>query len=146
MKSGTKVKRVQLKDDQSSNSAITGIVSSEPDYKLSLAINHKLKISLKNDSPILIIEDEGNNITYSRFSDASGSPHLYYDLISNRSGKNFLLKRLKNIDFIFQVHNPGNEETVRKIVAALKETECITAVFLIDPVTIKDKNLQYLIQ
>jgi hypothetical protein len=146
MKSGAKVKRVLLKDNQSSNTAIIGIVSSEPDYKLSLAINRKLKISLKNDSPILIIEDAGNNITFSMFSDASGSPHLCYDLTSNRSGKNFLIKRLKNIDFIFQVHNPVNDETIRKIVATLKETECITAVFLIDPVTIKDKNLQYLIQ
>jgi hypothetical protein len=146
MKSGAKVKRVLLKDNQSSNTALIGIVSSEPDYKLSLAINRKLKISLKNDHPILLIEDAGNNITFSMFSDASGSPNLYYDLTSNRSGKNFLLKRLKNIDFIFQVHNPGNDETVRKIVAILKETECITAVFLIDPVTIKDKNLQYLIQ
>jgi hypothetical protein len=146
MKSGAKVKRVQLKDNISSNSAIIGIVSAEPDYKLSLTLNRKLKISLRNDSPIMICEDGGNNTAFSRFSDVSGSPHLYYDLTSNRTGKNFLLQKLKNIDFIFQVHNPNGEETVRIIATTLKEIECITAVFLIDPSTIKDKNLQYVIQ
>jgi hypothetical protein len=146
MKSGAKVKRVQLKDSQSSNSAIIGIVSTDPDYKLSLKINRKLEISLKNDSPVIFREDSGNDIAFSRFSDTSGSPHLYYDLTSNRSGKNFLLKKLKNIDFIFQVHNPGGEENVRKIAATLKDTECITAVFRIDPAIIKDKNIQYVIQ
>jgi hypothetical protein len=146
MKSGVKVKRVQLKDNQSINSTIIGIVSTDPDYKLSLAINRKLKISLKNDSPVIIRGDSDSEIIFSRFSETTGSPHLYYDLTSNRSGKNFLLKRLKNIDFIFQVHNPGNEETVKKIAATLKNTECITAVFIIDPVTVKDKNIQYVIQ
>ena len=146
MKSGVKVKRVQLTDNHSSNSAIIGIVSAEPDYKLSLALNRKLKISLRNDSPITINEDGGNNTAFSRFSDVSGSPHLYYDLTSNRAGKNFLLKKLKNIDFIFQVHNPDGDETVRKITVTLKEIECVTAVFLINPSTIKDKNIQYVIQ
>jgi hypothetical protein len=146
MKSGVKVKRVQLKDNQSNNSTIIGIVSTDPDYKLSLALNRKLKISLKNDSPIIIRDDSGNETIFSRFSDTTGSPHLYYDLTSNRSGKDFLLKRLKNIDFIFQIHNPGNEEAGRKIAATLKNTDCITAVFLIDPATVKDKNIQYVIQ
>jgi hypothetical protein len=140
MKSGAKVKRVQLKDNHATNSAIIGIVSSEPDYKLSLALNRKLKISLRNDSPVTISEDGGISRAFSRFSDVSGSPLLYYDLTSNRAGKNFLLKKLRN------VHNPNSEETVRKIAATLKEIECITALFLIDPSTIKDKNIHYVIQ
>lgn len=146
MKSGAKIKRIQLKDNQTNDPDIIGIVSTEPDYKLSLALNRKLKISLKNDSPIVIREEPGVEVTFSRFSDISAVPNPGYDLTSNRSGKNFLLKKLKNIDFIFQVHNPDDEETVRKITATLKDTECITAVFRIDPATIKDKNIQYVIQ
>lgn len=146
MKSGAKVKRVQLKDNHAANSAIIGIVTAEPDYKLSLALNRKLKISLRNDTPVTISEDGVNNRSFSRFSDNSGSPLIYYELTSNRTGKNFLLKKLKNIDFIFQVHNPDSVETVRKIAGTLKEIECITAVFQIDPSTIKDKNIHYIIQ
>ena len=146
MKSGVKVKRVQLKDNQTNDSDIIGIVSTEPDYKLSLALNRKLKISLKNDSPVVIREESGVEMAFSRFSDISAALNPGYDLTSNRSGKNFLLKKLKNIDFIFQVHNPGDEDAVKDIAATLKNMECITAVFRIDPITIKDKNLQYIIQ
>jgi hypothetical protein len=146
MKSGAKIKRIQLKDNQTNDPDIIGIVSTEPDYKLSLALNRKLKISLKNDSPIVIREEPGVEVTFSRFSDISAVPNPGYDLTSNRSGKNFLLKKLKNIDFIFQVHNPGDEDDLKAIAATLKNMECITAIFRIDTATIKDKNLQYIIQ
>jgi hypothetical protein len=146
MKSGAKIKRIQLKDNQTNDPDIIGIVSTEPDYKLSLALNRKLKISLKNDSPIVIREEPGVEVTFSRFSDISAVPNPGYDLTSNRSGKNFLLKKLKNIDFIFQVHNPEDEDALKAIAATLKNMECITAIFRIDTATIKDKNLQYIIQ
>jgi hypothetical protein len=146
MKSGVKVKRVQLKDNQTNDSDIIGIVSSEPDYKLSLALNRKLKISLKNDSPVVIRGESGVEMAFSRFSDIPAASNPGFDLTSNRSGKNFLLKKLKNIDFIFQVHNPGDEDTVKVITATLKKMECITAVFRIDSASVKDKNLQYIIQ
>jgi hypothetical protein len=146
MKSGVKVKRIHLKDNQTNDSDIIGIVSTEPDYKLSLALNRKLKISLKNYSPVVIRDESGAEIAFSRFSDTSASPDLCYDLTSNRSGKNFLLKKLKNIDFIFQVHSPGDEDAVKLIAATLKNMECITALFRVDPATIKEKNIQYIIQ
>ena len=61
------------------------------------------------------------NIAFSRFSRYFGSSEFTYNLISNRSGKNFLLKKLKNIDFIFQVHLMVRNATVRKITATLEE-------------------------
>jgi hypothetical protein len=146
MKNGAKIKRLQLKDSQSGNSAIIGIVSSEPDYKLSLAINRKLKISLKNDSPVMISKKPGNDMAFSRFSDSATTPHLCFDLISNRSGKNFLIKEFKNIDFIFQVHNQEDDDSIKIIAATLKNVECVTAIFRFDYASIKDKNLQYIIQ
>jgi hypothetical protein len=146
MKSGVKIKRVQLKDNQTNDSDIIGIVTTEPDYKLSLALNRKLKISLKNDSPVVIREESGVEMAFSRFSDISAASNSGYDLISNRSGKSFLLKKLKNIDFIFQVYNPGDEDAIKVIATTLKNMECITAVFRIDSASVKDKNLQYIIQ
>jgi len=146
MKSGAKVKKIQLVDIQSNNSALLGIVSAEPDYKLSLAINRKLKISLKNDHRISIISPVNNNLEFSRFSDHSGLHEQYFDLTSNRCGQEFLIRKLKNIDYILQLHNPGNAESVKKIISALKEIEGITAVLLLDRAKIKDKNLEYIIQ
>jgi len=146
MMSLQKVTRVQLKINHNNEFILLGIVSAEPDYKLSLTLNKKFRISLKNISPVKINNDIGSELTFSRFSDSSSSPDRIFNLISNRSGKNFLLKKLKNVDYIFQVQNPDNEININQITASLREIDTVTAVFNIDMNTIKDKNLRYLTQ
>ena len=146
MKSVQKVTRVQLKINQKDEFILLGIVSAEPDYKLSLTLNKKFRISLKNISPVKINNDIGSELAFSRFSDSSGSPDRIFNLISNRSGKNFLLKKLQNVDYIFQVQDPDNENNISQLTASLREIDTVTAVFNIDMNTIKDKNLRYLTQ
>jgi hypothetical protein len=144
MKIAQKITRVQLKVNQDDESALIGIVSAEPDYKLSLALNKKLKISLKSSQPVSLPEGSGPGFSFSRFSDSSASPGLTYELIQNRHGKNFLIKKLRNVDFIFRVYNTDNDADPDKIISSLRSTDCITAVFNLDPESLKDKNLQYL--
>jgi hypothetical protein len=146
MKSLQKVTRVQLKVNQDEESILMGIVSAEPDYKLSLALNKEFRISLKNITPLNLVDESGYELLFSRFSDSSGSPDRVFSLISNRSGKNFLIKKLKNIDYIFQVHDPESGINNAEIASRLREIDSLTAVFIIDIVTLKDKNSQYLIQ
>jgi hypothetical protein len=146
MKSIQKVTRVKLKIDQKDDIILFGLVSAEPDYKLSLTLNKKFRISLRNILPVRITDDKGSELTFSRFSDTRSSPDIVFNLISNRSGKNFLIKKLKNVDYIFQVQDPGNENNINKLSSGLREIESVNAVFNIDINTFKDKNLQYLIQ
>lgn len=146
MKSGAKVKKVQLTVSQKNESALIGIVSAEPDYKLSLSINRKFRLKLKHQSPIVISDEKGEEHTFSRFADSSSAHDLAIDLTSNRSGKFFFLKKLKNIDYLLVVQNYEEEAFVAKFISDLKEIECISAVFIIDQALIKDKNLQYIIQ
>lgn len=144
MKSVQKVTRVQLKIKRNEDFILIGLVSSEPDYKLSLALNKKFKISLKNISSLKLNDETGSELAFSRFSDSSRSPEIQFGLFSNRSGKSFLLKKLKNVDYIFQVHDTEDESNINQITASLRELESVTAVFNIDLNTFKDKNLQYL--
>jgi hypothetical protein len=146
MKTTQKITRVKLKVNHKDESALIGIVSAEPDYKLSLALNKKLKISLKSAPPVVLPEGSGSGFTFSRFSDAAGSQGLAYVLISNRHGKNFLLKKLKNVDYIFRIYNPDNEANKDKIITSIRSAECVTAVFNLDPESLKDKNLQFITQ
>lgn len=141
-----KVKRIQLNVENNDKLFLFGIVSAEPDYKLSLALNKKMGISLKNISPLNLSDESGNEISFSRFSYTNHSDDVVYNLISNRSGKQFLLKKLKNIDYIFQVHYTGNDNNNSKVTSLLRETEAASAVFVIDTTTLNDRNLQYIIQ
>ena len=144
MQGNQRIKRVQLKVNQVNNFLLLGIVTAEPDYKLSFTLNSKFGISLKNTPPVEVAESNKSVLVFSRFSDISGSPELVFNLISNRSGKNFLLKKLKNIDYILQLHNSDSTESVTRITSGLREIESVSAVFRIDIDTLKDKNLRYL--
>jgi hypothetical protein len=146
MKVIQKIKRVQLRINQNDGFILLGLVSAEPDYKLSLSINKKFRISLKIISPLKVIDDAGSELSFSRFSDSSGTPDTLFNLISNRSGKSFLLKNLKNVDYIFQIHNTENEFNINQLTVSLREIDSVNAVFNIDLNTFKDKNLQYLTQ
>jgi hypothetical protein len=125
--------------------SLLGIVTSEPDYRLSLSLNKKLKISLRNNTPIAITGEKGARLNFSKFSDIKGSPDVIYNLISNRSDKDFLLKKLNKIDYFFQVHSPERDYNIDHLTSSLRGIECITAVFNLNPNQIKDKNLQYII-
>lgn len=143
MQNTQRVKKVQLKLNQINDFLLLGLVTSEPDYKLSLALNNKFRISLKNISPVEISDDNKSVLTFSRFSDTDISG-IMYNLISNRSGKHFLLKKLKNVDYIFQIHYSENINNINLITDRLREIESVNAVFGIDTNTLKDKNLHYL--
>jgi hypothetical protein len=146
MKDTRKVTRVRLQIDQVNDFLLFGLVSSEPDYKLSLSLNSKFSISLKNSQPVKLSADDGSELIFSRFSDTSGAPDRTFNLVSNRSGKNFLVRKLKNVDYILYVHDPDNEDELARMTASLREIQAITAVFNIEIDTIKDKNLYFVIQ
>jgi hypothetical protein len=143
MKSTQKITRVKLNIEQNTDYILLGIVTTEPDYKISLALNKKFGISLRNISPLKLTEED---LAFSRFSNSSEHEHVIYNLISNRSGKNFLLNKLKNIDYLLQITDPENEVDLNKITSLLRETDTISAVFKIDVNTLKDKYLHYLTQ
>jgi hypothetical protein len=146
MKSSQKITRIQLKISKDNEFVLFGLVSSEPDYKLSQILNKKFRISLKNTLPVSITDDTGYELSFSRFSHVNDSIGISYSLFSNRSGNNFLLSKLRNVDYIFQLHDPVNENSVDSFITGLKEIEAVNAVFPIDLNTFKDKNLKYLIQ
>ena len=145
MKGPQKITRVHLDVNDQDEPSVFGIVSADPDYKLTLKLNRKLHILLKAFDPVKIRDNEGKELIFSKFSDKKGAPDLVFDLFSNRSGKNFLVKKLKNIDFLFMVHDHEKNWQSEDLTTQLREIDNVTAVFNLDFKTLKDKNLKYLI-
>jgi hypothetical protein len=145
MKSPQKITRVQLDPGPGKDFFLFGIVSTEPDYRLSLSINKTLKISLKNDKPLDLKNGRTISASFSRFTDHSAKNDLSWNLISNKTGEAILITKLKNIDYLFQVIPADHHFNDSGISINLKKIETITAVFTLNPDEIKDKNLHYLI-
>lgn len=144
MKGSQKITIIPLHVDDQDKPLVFGLVTSDPDYKLSLKLNRKLGISLKNDNPVSAGNMERADTGFSRFSDSSGAPDILFYLLSNRSGKNFLLNKLKNIDYLFVIHDPNSEKSPANLISRLREVDSVNAVFEIDINTLKDKNLKFL--
>ena len=70
---------------------------------------------------------------------------MVFQLVSNRAGKNFLLKKLINIDYLLLIHDRDKNLKQESIISQLREIESITGVFNIDFKTLKDKNMKFLI-
>jgi hypothetical protein len=145
MKSSQKVKKLKLNIEQDNDYLLLGLVSAEPDYKLSLSLNKKFGISLKNIAP-LVLPDNNSEQTFSRFSNCDEPSDLTFSLISNRTGKNFLLNKLRNVDYILLIQNSERNTDLNKLTLSLREIKTVTAIFNIDLNTIKEKNLHYLNQ
>jgi hypothetical protein len=144
MKNSQKITRIHLSVNDQDIPVILGLVSPDPDYKLSFKLNNKLNISLKNIDPVTIQDEEGTFFQFSKFSDSRLAPDLVFQLISNRMGKNYLLKKLTNIDYLILIHDSEKNLRPENIMSQIREIESITGVFNIDPKTLKDKNLKYL--
>jgi hypothetical protein len=139
-----KITKIPLMEKSEPEFTLFGIVSSEADYKLSQLLNNKFKISLRHNKDLEIAGNNGIKMSYSIYSFSSASPDISYNLISNKSEKTFLIKKLRKIDYFFQIFtsdiNCNNEFMTKKI----REIEKVTAVFLVETKDIKDKNLVYL--
>lgn len=144
MKNGKKITRLRLEDNHTDDYVFMGLVSAEPDYKLSLFLNKRFRTSLKHATPVKS-RDHRQGCVFSRFSTSTDHSAPSFSLIANRCEKEYLLKKLKNVDFIFVSHDPEKEIDAEKLSADLRSTESVTAVFRIDPGALKDKNIQYLI-
>jgi hypothetical protein len=144
MKSNQKVTRVKLNIEQNNYYILLGLVSAEPDYKLSLTLNKKFGIFLKNIPSLRLSGNNNSEVTFSRYSNNADNEDIIIELVSNRSGKNYLLNKLKNIDYLLQIQISENEAEINDLTTRLREIDTITAVFKIDITTIKDKNLHYL--
>lgn len=142
MKTPRKVKKIYFPVSDQDMPLIIGVVSADPDYKLSIKLNQALSISLKSVEPVIIQEDEGKSLSFSMFISSPRENEPVYKLISNRIGNSFLIKKLKNIDYLLIVENAGKFFQVGTLTATLKRTDSVSAVFTITPATVsKDKNI-----
>lgn len=144
MRKTQRITKIHLSVNEQDIPVVIGIVSADPDYRLSLALNKNLNISLKNTGIIEFQDDKDNELHFSRFSDSSG-PDWHFQLVSNRTEKEFLLKKLKNIDYLLLLQKPEKDFNPERILSQLREIDAITGVFNIEIRTLNDKNLKYLI-
>ena len=127
-----KVKKVQLRLNPEPVITLFGIVSTEPDYKISAEINKMLDVSLKSAPQVTIEYGDKIEIPFSRFSDISDLPDSWISIIRNKSNGYSLLRKFPNFDYIAAIFTESEKYTTEEFAAQLRSVKHISAVFLID--------------
>lgn len=118
-----------------------GIVSSEPDYRLSVMLNRHLGIDLRKKADEIAEGSGDKTYFYSVFTTVP----LTLSLISNRRMGGTLLRKLKNIDFLLQIHGTPDSKQAEALASSLRGIPEVTAVFLFDSRDLGDKNIALLV-
>jgi hypothetical protein len=134
-----KITRISIGTNEEEIFDFLGIVTSEPDYRLSLLINKKLGISLKHSGEEFISDMKNESSSFSGFV----TKDKEYALVSNKSGSGFLIRKLNKIDYFF-VTGKKNINSPESITASFREISGVTAVFVLHSDEIKDRNIEIL--
>ncbi|MCU0458984.1 MAG: IPExxxVDY family protein [Bacteroidales bacterium] len=117
-----------------------GVVSAEPDYRLSVMINRHLGSTLRKSEEEIIVNGPAGSGIFSKFIPRDQA----FTLVSNRSGGNLLLRKLKNIDFLVLPGGNHTRNEAEELAAELRKIPEITAVFILDSREVSDRNLSLL--
>jgi len=117
-----------------------GIVSAEPDYRISVLLNRNLGSDFRRDpESITAISDKGKN-SFSCF--ISTRPPL--KLVSNKNEKTMLLRRLGRIDFLLVMSVSPDRKKTDDLADIIRKIPEVTAVFVFDSRETSDRNVSLL--
>lgn len=142
MSAKEKITRHTISDSGKSYFFFLGIVSSEPDYRLSVMLNRHLAIDLRHSQNDIFEGKDKNEGTWSRFI----TTPLKISLVSNKSRGKILVRKLKNIDYLLVLHDIADRNNAESLASSVRKCPEVTAVFLFDSLEITDRNIPLLVQ
>ena len=117
-----------------------GIVSAEPDYRISVMLNRHLGTGLRKcDSDITAVTESGKHRFSCFVSDAPA-----FSLISNHCEGNILIRKLRKIDFLMVIGGAPDEKSAESLATTIRKIAGVTAVFLFSSRTVNDRNISLL--
>ena len=141
MSTGGKITRHTIPEEERQEFFFLGVVSAEPDYRLSVLINRHLGTDLRKCDEEIAAQTDSGKPSFSRFTTVP--PEL--SLVSNRSEGHNLLRKLKNIDYFLLFCGQTEMQKTEELATILREIPEITAVFVLDSRKITDRNLLLLV-
>ena len=140
MSKAGKVTRHTITSEETPAFFFLGVVSSEPDYRLSVMMNRHLGTDFRKCPDDIIINTTTGKHLFTCF--ASGTPTL--SLVSNRSEGATLISKLKNIDFLLVFSCQHDRNKAEELTKSVREIPEVTAVFIFNSREISDKNISLL--
>lgn len=117
-----------------------GIVSAEPDYRISVMLNRHLGAGLRKcDNDVTAVTKSGEN----RFS-CFVSDMPAFTLVSNHCEGNILIRKLRKIDYFLVISGAPDEQRAETLAGNIRQIPEVTAVFVFNSRKVNDPNASLL--
>ncbi len=130
-------------DDDLIDFLLIGIASHSKDYKLCYDINKHMNFDFCRTSTDYTLTLKGKNATFPMFEFIDEENVLEFYLLANKSKSNYLLKELKNIDYLFMIKGNIDFIDIHTYVTQIKELSSVLTAFPVEVEQLKSK--EYLI-
>jgi len=118
-----------------------GIVSSEPDYRLSVMINRHLGAGLRKcDNDVTAVTESGEHHFSCFVSDMPA-----FSLVSNHGEGSILIRKLRKIDFFLVISGAPDQKRAESLANSIREIPEVTAVFIFNSRTVNDRNVSLMV-
>lgn len=124
---------------------VFGIVTGVKDYRLCHFINKTLQMNfVRMDDLHMVINKQGDEAIFTYFSDDTYSPEKHL-IIVNKGNQTWFFPEIKNVDYLYIVHQPDKGFNEDEMLMKLRQPEIINGAYPIDYEKLKSKdNLLYL--
>ena len=120
---------------------LIGISSHQKDYRLCWAINKHLGLELAKEKDLeLNLKKSKENYHFSAYmcKTDDGSKEIF--LLANRSGNNFLIPDLKNVDYFLQIYGPVSSNELKAMILDLKKINLVLMAYEVQVEDLKAKD------
>lgn len=125
--------------DKDDNVLLYSIVSADSELQVCSVLNtvFEIRLSLADD---IVISDKISSKVFRKYYFENEETSEKFILIGNRNQTNYLLPELKKIDYIFLIISDASSSDFFEAILELKAYPEISAVFNVDPASIKSFN------
>jgi hypothetical protein len=134
-------KRVlKLNDNDNFDFLLIGIVCHHRDYRLCMAINKKLELSLSKQDEYAVFNNKRMEDNAFSFYEYINEEEDRYNLLSNKSQKGFLIPEQNQIDYFFLIRMTPMRIDEQELLNALKEIPVVLGAYKMDVLKLKSKE------
>lgn len=139
MSKNRKIHKLDLEQDYSFG--LIGISSHENDYKLSWALNARLKTNLAKSANLVLPEPKsGLEQEFSHYTCDQSPWPCHFHLISNRSENGYLIPELQKIDYFLKITGEFATQDLTSILGKIKDSGAVLAIFNLDASGLKSRD------
>ena len=134
-------KRHKLADSIAKDYCLLGIVSDEPEYKLTWSMNEVLQTSFQRMEDLSLYHKKGQSEQrFSLYLYEEENTMLTYRIIRNRSENGYFLSDLKNIDYVIHIQGELDTDRVSDFIRQANQLDTIRMCIPIELSKLKDRS------